>query len=311
MATQYTKFKLNTGDSIPAVGFGTWQDQGSQADAVKEALKCGYRHIDTARIYGTEGEVGQALKESGVPREEIFLVTKLWNNSHHPDDVEVAIDASLKDLGTDYVNLYLMHWPSPFKRGDKLMPDGPNGKMATGDTDFVETWKAMEKLVKSGKANAIGVSNFSRAELERLLASSTVVPAAHQFELHPWLQQSEFVNWHKEKGIHVTHYSPFGNQNEIYGSNLGKLMDDPTLVEVGKKYNKNGAQVALAFGIKLGHSVIPKSKTPARIKANLEGDFALSQEDMTKIKTIDKKLRFNDPSDDFGWKFFSDLDGKQ
>ncbi|KIW13013.1 hypothetical protein PV08_08200 [Exophiala spinifera] len=306
-----TKFQLNTGDEIPAIGFGTWQDKEAQEDAVYEALKAGYRHIDTARIYGTEPGVARGILKSGVPRSDIFITTKLWNNSHHPDDVEVACNASLKDLQTDYLDLYLMHWPSPFARGDKLMPQ-QDGQIVTGDTDYVDTYKAMEKLVKSGKCKAIGISNFSQAELERLLGETSIVPAAHQVELHPYLQQPDFVAFHKAKGIHITQYSPFGNANPIYdkGRNIGKLIDDHVLSDIGRKYGKNGAQVALAWGIAKGHSVIPKSKTPARIQANFEADFKLDAEDVKKIDALDKKLRFNDPSQRFGWDFYADLDGK-
>ncbi len=275
-------------------------------------MKAGYRHIDTARIYGTEPAVGAAIKKSGIPRSDIFITTKLWNNSHHPNDVMPALEASLKDLDTDYLDLYLMHWPSPFARGDALIPK-KNDKIQVGDTDHVDTWKAMEKTLKSGKAKAIGISNFSKAELDRLLKETSVVPAAHQIELHPWLQQHSFTAYHKGKGIHVQQYSPFGNQNEIYssGQNMGKLMDDPVIQEVAKKYGKNGAQVALAWGIQNGHSVLPKSKTPSRIKSNLEGDFKLETADLEKLNGIDKKIRFNDPSGNFGWNFYADLDGKK
>lgn len=175
MAHNGTTFTLNTGAKIPAIGFGTWQDADAQEPAVTIALKAGYRHIDTARIYGTEAAVGNAVKKSGVPREDLFITTKLWNNSHHPDDVEKALDASLKDLGTDYVDLYLMHWPSPFARSDTMIPKDENGKIKKGDSDYVDTYKAMEKCVKSGKARAIGISNFSKAELERLLKETSVV----------------------------------------------------------------------------------------------------------------------------------------
>ncbi|KAL8897688.1 MAG: hypothetical protein Q9207_007087 [Kuettlingeria erythrocarpa] len=234
MATLNTKFKLNTGAEI--------------------------------RNYGTKSAVGAAIKKSGIPRSQIFITTKLWNNAHHPDDVESALDASLKDLGTDYVDLYLMHWPVAFARGDNPFPKDSNGKMINGDTDCVDTWKAMEKTFKSGKAKAIGISNFSRKETERLI---------------------------KE----------FGNQNEIYtkGQNMGKLIEDPTLVEIGKKYNKSGAQ---------GHSMLPKSKTPSRIKRNLEGDFKLEKEDLDKIKSLDKQMRFSDPSATFGTNFYIGEDGK-
>lgn len=202
----------------------------------------------------------------------------------------------------------------------------------------------MEKTFKKGKAKAIGISNFSRKETERLLNETEIVPAAHQIEIHPYLQQNEACEWYKSKGIHVQQYSPyvfplshfpfpsgpenvkhilvrekytktphsFGNQNEIYskGQNMGKLIDDPTLVEIGKKYNKNGAQVALAWGIAQGHSVLPKSKTPSRIKDNLEGDFRLEKEDLEKLKSVDKGMRFNNPSANFGWNFYIGEDGK-
>ncbi|KIW67531.1 hypothetical protein, variant [Phialophora macrospora] len=307
-----TQFALNTGADIPAIGFGTWQDKEAQEDAVAEALSVGYRHIDTARIYGTEPGVARGIKKSGIPRSDIFITTKLWNNSHHPDDVEKACDASLKDLQTDYVDLYLMHWPSPFARGDKLMPK-KDDKMVPGDSDYVDTYKAMEKLVASGKCRAIGISNFSKAELERLLKETSIVPAAHQLEMHPYLGQPDFVAFHQSKGIHITQYSPFGNSNEIYdkGKNMGKLIDDPVLKDIGRKYGKSGAQVALAWGIAKGHSVIPKSKTPSRIKANFEGDFKLDPEDVKKVDALDKKMRFNDPSESFRWNFYADLDGKK
>lgn len=256
--------------------------------------------------------MGRAIAKSKIPREELFITTKLWNNSHAPSAVEPALDASLEDLGLDYVDLYLMHWPGAFKTSDKLFEKDENGKMITEDIDYVETYKAMEKLIKTGKAKAIGISNFSKKEVERVLKECEIVPAAHQIELHPYLQQKDFVKWHAEKGIHISQYSPFGNSNEVYdkGKQLPKLIDEPVLAEIGKKYGKTGAQVALAWGVTQGRSVLPKSKTPARIKANLEGDFKLDKEDLEKIGKMDKKMRFNDPSESFGYDCYTDLEGK-
>ena len=238
--------------------------------------------------YGTEKAVGKGIKKSGVPRSEIFLTTKLWNNNHHPADVGPSLDGSLKELETDYVDLLLMHWPVAWERGPEPFPMR-DGKPAVIDVDYVDvclpfllfffffflsidhashdsapphpprniylannslqTYKAMENLIPTGKARAIGVSNFSKAEVERVLQNSLVVPAVHQFERHPWLQQRDFVDWHKSKGIHVTQYSPLGNQNALYpsGEGIGHLVDDPVLVEIGKKYNKSSAQVALGM----------------------------------------------------------------
>ncbi|KAJ5160468.1 oxidoreductase [Penicillium canariense] len=305
-----TRFKLNTGAEIPAIGFGTWQDEHAQEDAVVNAIQAGYRHIDTARVYLTEKAVGKAIKKSGVPRKDLFITTKLWNNKHHPDDVASALQQSLSDLELDYVDLYLMHWPVAWKRGEDLFPK-QNGNYILENIDIVDTYKAMEALLKTGKVKAIGVSNFSKAEMERLLQNTSVVPAVHQMECHPWLQQNEFTAWHRAKGIHVTHYSPFGNQNALYDDKgVGKLIDEPILAEIGKQYEKSPAQVALAWGVTQGHSVLPKSKTPSRIKSNLEGDFKLGPHDMEKIQYINKKIRFSDASGEFGREFFTDLEGK-
>lgn len=171
----------------------------------------------------------------------------------------------------------------------------------------------MEKVFKNGKVKAIGISNFSKAEVERVPKDCEVVPAVHQVEMHPWLQQKEFAEFHNQKGIHIAHYSPLGNQNEMYGDEVGRVIEDPVLQEIGKKHDKTSAQVALAWGIARGHSVIPKGKTAERIPRNFRYGFKLDEDDLKKIDGIDKKPRFSDYSESFGYPrydFFTDLDGK-
>ncbi|KAM5344076.1 hypothetical protein ACJ41O_012613 [Fusarium nematophilum] len=300
---------LNTGQRMPAVGLGTFQDPAEQEDSVYTALKCGYRHIDTARNYGTEKQVGRGIKRSAIPRDQIFLTTKLWCNAHHPDDVEPALDESLRDLDTEYVDLYLMHYPCSFKRGPDLLPFGLDGKMVTDSTPFSDTWKAMEKLLATGKTRAIGVSNFSNVELAQLLRETTVVPAVHQMELHPYLQQQDFMNWHHENGIRIIQFSPCGNLNTFYRdvswakevAQMSRLIDHPTLVAVAEKHGKSPIQIALAWGIQGGRCVIPKSTIEWQIRENAKAEeIVLDQEDLAAIGSMDAKARFNDPSVDFG-----------
>ncbi|KAI8242190.1 hypothetical protein K4K57_010773 [Colletotrichum sp. SAR 10_99] len=306
-----TTHTLNTGAKIPAIGFGTFQDADAQEGAVKTALQCGYRHIDTARVYDTEVQVGKGIKASGVPRKDVFLTTKLWCNSYHPDDVEPALDASLKDLDTPYVDLFLMHYPCTFARGEYRFPKDASGKMIMGKTTFLDTWKAMEALLKTGKTKAIGVSNFSKDEVQTLLDKGSVM------ELHPYLQQREFVEWQRANGIHMIHFSPLGNENSFYRevswskkeSHMHRLIEHPVLAEVAKKHGKTPVQVALAWGVNSGRSVIPKSVIEWQIKENLKSDFALDGEDMDKIATMDLKARFNVPSEEYRWPLYKGLDG--
>lgn len=175
IATRHTAFKLNNGTSIPAIGFGTFQDPDSQEEAVARALQAGLRLIDTARVYNVEKQVGRGIRASGIAREDIFLGTKLWCNNYHPEDVEKALDESLADLNTPYVDLLMMHYPCTFQRGEERFPRDSDGKMIHGETTFLDTWKAMEELVKIGKVKALGVSNFSKGELETLISGSSTV----------------------------------------------------------------------------------------------------------------------------------------
>ncbi|KAL4733289.1 NADP-dependent oxidoreductase domain-containing protein [Aspergillus similis] len=317
LATRATCYALNTGAKIPALGFGTFQDPDSQEETVSQALQKGMRLIDTARVYNVEEQVGRGIKKSGVPREDIFLGTKLWCNDYHPDDVERALDDSLRDLDTRYVDLLLMHYPCTFKRGPDRFPRDAEGRMIRGKTTYVDTWKAMEKLTKTGKVKAIGVSNFSQGEIETLLNETSMVPAVHQMEVHPYLQQKRFNEWLRIKGIHVVQFSPLGNMNDFYRqtgwfkeiAHMMRVIDQPILKEIGQKYGKSPVQVVLAWGINSGRSVIPKSVVDWQIDENLAADFELQPEDMAQIATLDVKACFNDPSLDYEWRLYSDLEG--
>nr|XP_036577741.1 aldehyde reductase [Colletotrichum truncatum]KAF6784800.1 aldehyde reductase [Colletotrichum truncatum] len=299
VATGGKRFQLNTGASIPAIVFGTFQDPDAQEDAVSRALKAVMRLIDTARVHNVEKQVGKGIKRSDVPREDIFLGTKLWCNNFHPDDVERALDESLTDLHTPYVDLLMMHYPCTFARGEDCFPRDSDGRMILGKTTNVDTWKAMEQLLKSGKVKAIGVSNFSKYELETLIDECSVIPAVHQMEVHPYLQQKGFNEWLRSQEIHVVQFSPLGNMNDFYRStgwskevsHMMRVIDQPLL----KNLTRNMARSTIDW----------------QIKENVEADFKMEPEDVKAIETLGVKARFNDPSLDYQWRLYSDLEGTE
>jgi len=273
-----TKFKLNTGSEIPAVGLGTWQSAPGQVrDAVKVALQRGYRHIDTALAYGNEKEVGEGIKDSGVPREEIWITTKLDNTWHHR--VEEGITSSLKSLGVDYVDLYLMHWPSSTDPNDM--------KKHLPDWNFVKTWQELQKLPASGRVKNIGVSNFAIKNLEILLndPSCKIVPAVNQIELHPNCPSPKLLQYGNEKGIHSTAYS-------CLGSTDSPLYKNEALIKLAEAKGKTVQQILLMWGLQRGTSVIPKSVTASRIEKNFELDgWELTADEISQINSMPERFK--------------------
>ncbi|GES60270.1 aldehyde reductase 1 [Aspergillus terreus] len=302
------KVTLNSGAQIPQLGFGTWQSApGQVGEAVYQALKAGYRHLDLATIYQNQREVAEGIKRAykdipGLKREDLFITSKLWNSQHHPDVVEKALDECLAELELDYLDLYLVHWPVAFKTGKELFPLKAGSNVEGGDCDIddsisiVDTWKAMTKLPKT-KARTIGVSNHTIEHLEALINATGVTPAVNQIERHPVLQSPELVDYCAKKGIHITAYSAFGNN--MIGVPL--LVTRPEVKEVAESASKRlgtevtPAQVILAWSQVGGHSVIPKSVTASRIVENFK-EIELTADEVAKVSELGKeRRRYNTP----------------
>lgn len=285
-------FTLNTGARIPAVGFGTWQAAPHEVEhAVETALKEGYRHLDCAAVYGNEVEVGEGIRKAGVPRKDIFITSKLWNSKHAPADVEPALDQSLKDLGVDYVDLYLMHWPVALKSGDNKFPIDERGVFQLADIDYVTTYKAMEKLLDTGKVKAIGVSNFNIRRLEDLISKVDVVPAVNQVEAHPYLTQPDLFKYCQDKGIVLQAYSPLGNNQ----TGEPRTVDDPLVHKVAKRLGMDPGVVLGSWGVQRGTVVLPKSVTPSRIASNLKVK-KLPDDAYAELNSLERHKRFNFPA---------------
>ena len=257
--------RLNDGNQIPQLGFGVFQIEPKDTfEAVASALEIGYRHIDTAEMYGNEREVGEAVRASGLGRDEVFVTSKLNNGEHRPDDARRAFDGTLSALGFDHVDLFLIHWPLP------TLYDG----------DYVSTWKVLEELKADGRARSIGVSNFQVEHLERLAAEADVVPAVNQVELHPYFQNREVAAYGEEHGIATEAWSPIAQ---------GDALDDPEIVEVAEKLSRTPAQLILRWHVQHGYIVFPKSVTTDRIRENFAlFDFELDADDMSRIDALDR-----------------------
>ena len=263
-------YNLNNGVSIPVLGFGTWKVENGEVayQAVLEALKAGYRHIDTAAIYKNEESVGRAIRDSGIPRQEIFVTTKLWNTNHSYEEAHQAFEQSMEKLGLDYLDLYLIHWPNP-----KPLRENDEWK-----TRNAEVWRAMEDLYKEGKTRAIGVSNFLPHHLDALLETVRVIPAVNQVRLAPGVYQEEVVDYCKEKGILLEAWGPFGQ---------GELFEQKEVQKIAAKHGKTVAQIALAWSLAEGFLPLPKSVTASRIQSNLDCfGIELSKDEREVLKTI-------------------------
>lgn len=258
---------LNNGITMPQLGYGVWKVPNEEAvKPVEMALETGYRSIDTAKVYGNEEGVGKAIANSGIPREELFITTKVWNSDHGYENTLAAFDASLDRLGLDYVDLYLIHWPTP--KYD----------------EYIDTYKALEKLYADGRVRAIGVCNFEVEHLERLLEECEVVPVLNQVECHPYLQQKELREFCKKHDIFLEAYSPLMNGKDV--------LQDATIQKIAEEKGKTPAQIILRWHLQSDIIVIPKSVTPSRIEENFElFDFELTDQEMAIIEELDRNLR--------------------
>jgi 2,5-diketo-D-gluconate reductase A len=263
--TSVPVLELNDGHTIPQLGFGVFKIPPAETErAVAVALEVGYRHIDTAEMYRNEEGVGQAVRRSGLDRGEVFVTSKLNNGFHRPDDARVAFEGTLKTLGFDYVDLFLIHWPLPTLYGG----------------DFVSTWRTLEEFHADGRARSIGVSNFEVHHLERLAAETETVPAVNQIEAHPYLTNDEVRAYDLEHAIATEPWSPIAK---------GRVLTDPTITAIADRLGRTPAQVTLRWHIQRGDIVFPKSTTPSRIKQNFEiFDFRLADEDMAAINALDR-----------------------
>ncbi len=271
--TAIPQIELHDGALIPQLGFGVFQVPPEETRAVvEEALEAGYRHIDTAAAYRNEKGVGEALASSGIPRDEVFVTTKLWNSQQGHDEALAAFDSSLGRLGLDRVDLYLIHWPMPTQGL------------------FVDTWRAFERIHEEGGARTIGVSNFRVEDLERLEEETSTRPAVNQIELHPWLQQAELRHWHAEHEIATEAWSPLAKSRHL---------DDETVASIAAVHDRSPAQTILRWHLQLGNIVFPKSSTPERIRENIDVfDFELSAEEMERIEGLESGERTGpDPSE--------------
>lgn len=306
-------YKLNNGVTIPAVGFGTFATEGAEGqtyEAVTHALKQGYRHLDCAWFYQNENEVGDAVRDfcknnDNVSRKDIFICTKVWNHLHEPDEVKWSLQSSLDRLQLEYIDLFLVHWPIAAEKDDKNMPKLNDKGQYVIKEELTKnpqpTWRAMEELYESGKVKAIGVSNWTIDGLKDMLQWCKVKPQLNQIEVHPFLPNTELVNFCFQNDIMPAAYSPLGSQNQVPTTGE-KVNTNPTLNSIAEKGGNTLAQVLIAWGLRRGYVVLPKSSTPSRIDSNFKA-INLSDEDFAAVNKVaeGRHTRFVNMKDTFGY----------
>ena len=290
---------FSNGDQMPIVGLGTWKSApGEVYAAVREAIRIGYRHIDCALVYGNEAEIGHALRdaigEGQVTRKELWVTSKLWNNSHGRDNVAGALRTSLQNLALAYLDLYLIHWPIPLKP-NAIFPSSAADFLSPSEVPIRSTWEGMEQAVNAGLTRHIGVSNFSAKKLRDLIEHCKIQPEVDQVELHPLLQQTELVRFCASRGIHVTAWAPLGSADRpasVQVPNAPVILENPVIKSIAQGCGCTPAQVLIAWHVNRGISAIPKSVTPSRLRENLAAaQIVLSQEDMGRIAALDQNYR--------------------
>lgn len=295
-------FELAGGGSMPALGLGTWKsDKGEVGPVIREAIRLGYRHIDCASAYANEGEIGGALRDAvdagDVERDELFITSKLWNDSHREADVRPALEKTLADLELDRLDLYLMHWPVALKPG-VFFPESPEDLVSLDDVPLIETWRALEACQQAGLTTHIGVSNFSASKIEDLADDAEVPISVNQVELHPYLAQDDLVTRCAARGVHCTAYSPLGSPDRpdaLKKSDDPDLLAHPVIGDIAEQMGASPAQVLLAWAMQRGTSVIPKSVNPERMAQNLAAaELTLTDGAMDAIAELDAGYRYID-----------------